>query len=70
MKKIGGIINKKINAVKETDTNKNTDGAGTRLPPGSPVFRRVQDELKTGNNSTKKKYVNFDDRTNTVHIEK
>ena len=65
MKKIGGILNKKLNTVKETDTCKSNTGPNSspRLPPGSPVFRRVRDELKTGNlaDSKAKKYVNWDD---------
>ena len=61
MKKINGILNKKLNLVKETDSNKTSP----RMPPGSPVFRRVRDELKPGNvaDQKTKKYVNWDNTT-------
>lgn len=64
MKKISGILNKKINSVKETEQN------SPRMPPGSPIFRRVRDELKApkkemvtdemATHEKTKKYVNWD----------
>ena len=62
--------NKKLKTVKESEPL--NGGQKSPLPPGSPVFRRVRDELKTESSDSKqtdgpkrkssKKYVNWDEK--------
>ena len=59
MKKINGILNKKLKKIREEELEKEENDMknfNSRVPPGSPVFRRVSDEI---NLNKPKKYVNW-----------